>query len=88
VICSGYINRVELQLSGIIGTSSYPNTQKIGIIGFFFENRLYWKSEYSGSYYLQYEPARLNISNMPEFKFKKPQNYTALDQITGNLKAS
>jgi len=23
--------------------SSYPDSQKIGIIGFFFENRLYWK---------------------------------------------
>jgi len=34
---------VELHLSGLNGTASYPNMQKIQIIGFFFENRLHWQ---------------------------------------------
>jgi len=36
---------VELHLSGLIGMASYPDMQKIRIIGFFFENRLYWHFE-------------------------------------------
>ena len=36
---------VERNLSGLIGTSSNPNTQKIRIIGFFFENMLHWHFE-------------------------------------------
>ena len=42
------ISKVELHLSGIIGTESYPNLQKIRIIGFFFENRLQWQFELGG----------------------------------------
>jgi hypothetical protein len=33
---------VQLQLSGIIGNASRPDTQKIPIFGFSFENRLHW----------------------------------------------
>ena len=36
---------VELHLSGLFGTASHPDTQKIRIIGFFFENRLHWQFE-------------------------------------------
>jgi hypothetical protein len=36
---------VELHLSGLIGTASHPDMQKIQIIGFFFANRLHWQSE-------------------------------------------
>jgi len=32
---------VELHVSGLIGTASHPDMQKIRIIGFFFENRLH-----------------------------------------------
>jgi hypothetical protein len=34
---------VKLRLFGLIGTASYPDMQKIRIIGFFFENRLHWQ---------------------------------------------
>jgi hypothetical protein len=34
------INTVKLHLSGLIGTASHPDLQKIRIIGFFFENGL------------------------------------------------
>jgi hypothetical protein len=37
--------RAELHLSGLMGTASHPVMQKIGIIGFFFENRLHWQFE-------------------------------------------
>ena len=33
----------ELHLSGLTGKPSHPDMQKIGIIGFFFENRLHWQ---------------------------------------------
>jgi len=36
---------VELHLSGLIGTASHPDMQKIRITGFFFENRLNWHFE-------------------------------------------
>jgi hypothetical protein len=36
---------VELHLSGLIGTASHPDMQKIRIIGFFFGNRLHWQFE-------------------------------------------
>jgi hypothetical protein len=39
-------NRVELHLSGLIGTARRSDTQKIWIIGFFFENRLHWQYEF------------------------------------------
>jgi len=38
-------NAVELQSSGLIGTASHPDKQKIRIIGFFFENRLHRQFE-------------------------------------------
>jgi len=37
------VYRAELHLSGLIGTASHPDMQKIWIIGFFFENRLHWQ---------------------------------------------
>jgi hypothetical protein len=36
-------NTVEHQLSGLIGTTSHRDMQKIRIIGFFFENRIHWQ---------------------------------------------
>jgi hypothetical protein len=33
----------ELHLSGLIGTASHPDVQKIRIIGFFLENTLHWQ---------------------------------------------
>jgi hypothetical protein len=36
---------VALRLSGLIGTASHPDMQKIRIIGFFFENRLHCQFE-------------------------------------------
>jgi len=36
-------NTVELHLSGLTGTASHRDMQKIRIIGFFFENRLHWQ---------------------------------------------
>jgi hypothetical protein len=39
---------VELHLSGLIGTTCQPDMQNIRIIGFFFENRLHWRSEVGG----------------------------------------
>jgi post-segregation antitoxin (ccd killing protein) len=39
------LSTVELDLSELIETASYPEIQKIRIIGFFLENRLYWKFE-------------------------------------------
>jgi len=47
---------VELYLSGLIGTVSHPDMQKIRIIGFLFENRLHWQFAI-GCYYVQYVPA-------------------------------
>jgi hypothetical protein len=35
----------ELHLSGLIGTASHSDTQKIRIIGFLFENMLRWQFE-------------------------------------------
>ena len=35
---------VELHLSRLIGTASHTDIQKIQMIGFFFENSLYWQS--------------------------------------------
>jgi hypothetical protein len=56
---------VELHLSGLIGTASHPDTPKLRIIGFFFENRLHWHFEVTiYSTYL-----RLNLSTTPDLKF-------------------
>ena len=35
-----YTHKVELHLTGLSGTANHPDTQKIQIIGFFFQNRL------------------------------------------------
>jgi len=48
----------KIHLSGLIGTASHPDMQKIRIIRFFFENRLLY------SMYL-----RLNLSTTPDLKF-------------------
>ena len=40
------VNTVELHLSGLIGTASHTDMQKIRIIGFYFENRLHWPFEF------------------------------------------
>jgi len=40
-LCLPY-NIEALHLSGLNGTASHPDMQKIQIIGFFFENRLHW----------------------------------------------
>ena len=41
--CSEDNSRVELQLCGLIGTTSRPDMQKLRIIGFFFENGVHWQ---------------------------------------------
>jgi hypothetical protein len=40
-----FVNMIGLHLSGLIGTASYPDMQKIRIFGFFFENRVHWQFE-------------------------------------------
>jgi len=37
---------IELRFSGLIGTVSHPDMQKIRITGFFFENRLHLQFEF------------------------------------------
>ena len=49
-----HLNTVEVHLSGLIGMTRHPDMQKIRIIGFFFENRHFFKL---GCYYLKYAPA-------------------------------
>jgi len=41
MILSAQGTTVELLLSGLFGTVSHPDMQKIWITGFFFENRLH-----------------------------------------------
>jgi len=38
-------SNVEFHFSGLIGTASHPDVQKIRIIGIYFENRLHWPFE-------------------------------------------
>jgi hypothetical protein len=40
-----YLTTAEIRLSGLIGTASRPDMQKIRIIGFLFENVLHWQFE-------------------------------------------
>jgi hypothetical protein len=47
------IYKVELHLSGLIGTASHSVMQKIRIIEFFFENRSLWQFEVGGGGILQ-----------------------------------
>jgi len=56
---------VELHLSGLIGTAGHPDTQKIRIIGFFFENKL--QGQFEVTIYSMY--LRLNLSTTPGLKF-------------------
>jgi len=51
-----YITTVELHLSGLIGTASHPDMQKIRNIGFSLKIG-YIGSEKFGCSYLQYVPA-------------------------------
>jgi len=37
---------VEIDLSGLIGAVNHPDVHKIWVIGFFFENRLYWQFQF------------------------------------------
>jgi len=39
------VSRLELHLSGLNGTASHPDMQKIQIFGFFFEDRPRWQFE-------------------------------------------
>ena len=39
------LNTVELHLSGLVGTVSHPDMQKIRIIGFLFGNKPRWQFE-------------------------------------------
>ena len=48
-----FTRTVELHLSGLIGTASHPDMQKIHIVGFFFENRLHWQFEVEKKLYKQ-----------------------------------
>jgi hypothetical protein len=42
---------VALHLSGLIGTASHGDMQKIRVSGFFFENRLHWQFEVEKNFY-------------------------------------
>jgi len=44
------VYRVEPHLTGLIGTRSHPDMQKIRIIEFSFENRLQWQFELKNFY--------------------------------------
>ena len=43
----------EHHLSGLPGTTSHTDMQKIQIIGFFFENRLHWQPEVAKIFYIR-----------------------------------
>ena len=43
--------RVELHLSGLIGTASHPDMQEIRTIGFFFEKWLHWQFKVEKHFY-------------------------------------
>jgi hypothetical protein len=53
--CSKYLHRLnkalQLQLSGLIGTASRPDMQKIRITGFFFGNKPHWQFEVAKKFY-------------------------------------
>ena len=55
--------RVELHLSGLIGTVCHTEAQKIWIIGFFFENKLHWQFEIR-LYYLKYVPVSTSFDHV------------------------
>jgi hypothetical protein len=58
----------ELHISGLTGTVSHPDMQKIRINGFFFENSLHWQSKVQLLlFYSMY--LRLNLSTTPHLKF-------------------
>ena len=62
------ISTAELHLYRLIGMASYPDIQKIGEIGFFFENILHWQFLSSAvTVYAMY--LRLNLSTTPDLEF-------------------
>ena len=44
--CTQPLCTAERHSSGLTGTARHPDMQKIRIIGFLFENRLYWQFEF------------------------------------------
>jgi len=40
------LNAAKLHLSGLNGKASHPDKQKIRIIGYFFDKKLYWQFEF------------------------------------------
>jgi len=46
-----FASTVELNLSGLIGTVSHSDMQKIRVIGFFSENRPHWQIEVWKKFY-------------------------------------
>jgi hypothetical protein len=60
---------VELHLSGLTGTASHPDMQKIRVIGFFFENRLHWQFAVLLLLFTVRTVLRLNLSATPDLQF-------------------
>jgi len=63
-------NIVELHISGLTGTVSHPDMQKIRITGVFFENRLHWQSD-DGCYFFY-----ITICTVP---VSKPLDHASFD---------
>ena len=61
-------NTTELHLSGLTVTTCHPDTQKIRITGFFFENKLHWQFEVRLLVFTVCTYS-LNLSTMPYMKF-------------------
>ena len=49
-----FVVTVELHLSGLMGTASHSEMQKIRIIGFFFENKLHWLFDVENNFFKGY----------------------------------
>jgi len=47
------LSTVELHLTGLSGTTSHPDMQKIRIIGFFFDSRLHGQFYVHGRKFIQ-----------------------------------
>jgi len=62
-----YTRRAERHLSGLIGTASHTDKQKVRIIGFFFETRVLWQFEVQLLLRIIY--LHLNLSTTPDLKF-------------------
>ena len=76
----------EFHLSGLIGTGSHTDTQKIRKLDF-SSKRLHWQFEVRLLLF-KVRTCVLNISTTPDLHFYKPQHCTVLDAITGNFKSS